>query len=288
MSDLSPESLKILFEAGAKMSAESDPGFIDDDGACEDIPVAMIRDGNGGEQPQVFSELIKERERRMSGPRRRAGRVAFSDLESFCAWVDLYKEERSLIWSDANAFMLTAVIDEHPPGNSQDHAGWREFRATYEMPRSAEWTAWTANDSKPMTQDAFADFVESRLDDLVSGDGMPRPTDVLTMARDLHVHSKGTFQRTLNPTTGNYTLVAKTDNDTGSTVIPRAFLIAIPVFEGGERYQVEARIRFQLREGVPTFSYSLHRRREIERDAFNGAREKVRESTELPVLAGRP
>lgn len=112
--------------------------------------------------------------------------------------------------------------------------------------------------------------------------------EMLKVARELHIRTKGTFQREVNPTTGDFILVNKNETETGSTVIPRAFALAIPVFEGGERYQVEARVRFQLTGSGPMFSFTMHRRAEIERDAFDGVRQIIAVGTERPVLAGTP
>ena len=62
----------------------------------------------------------------------------------------------------------------------------------------------------------------------------------------------------------------------------------VVVFEGGVRYSVECRVRFAITEGVPAFSFTMHRRKEIERDAFNAVRLKVGEQTKRLILAGTP
>lgn len=175
----------------------------------------------------------------------------------------------------------------HPEGASSK-AAWRQHRAVYTCPRSPEWKAWSEQDGRPLAQEAFADFIEARLEDLKAGEGYPKPLDVLQMARHLVMHQKGTFKRKIDPTNGNGILINKVENDAGSTVIPRAFQLAIPVFEGGTRYLIEARVRFAIAEGRPVFSYTLHRRKEIERDAFNKVRSKFQAATAVVVLAGTP
>lgn len=277
-------AVSTLLTAGGRMVDISDRVYDDIE---DDIPMKLVIRGGGGEEPEVWTELLELREKRAGAPRRRTGRFALTELDSFIAWINRYKEERSVVWSDLDAFTLRAVIDEHAASDEQHIAAWREFSATYTAPRSPEWKAWTEKEGKPLEQDNFADFIEERLEDLTTGEGAAKPTDVLTMARDLRVHTKGTFQRTVNPTTGNFTLTNKTETDTGSTQIPRMFLIAIPVFEGGERYRVEARVRFALENGRPVFGFLLHRRKEIERDAFNACRAAVANSTGLPIFAGK-
>ncbi len=253
------------------------------------IPLVMTVDPDSGVQKiEVFGELIRASDDRAAAPRRRRGNQFLTEMASFVDHINRYKSADSVVFADNEQFQLVAVHNENPIGPEANKTGWRDHRSVYTCPRSPEWLAWTKLDGTAQPQEAFADFVEERLEDLTTGEGFPAPTDVLKMARDLLVLTKGTFQRTINPTTGAGTLVCKSETDTGSTVIPRAFLIAIPVFEGGARYQVEARVRFQLESGRPSFSFVLHRRKEIERDAFREARTHVVTETGLALFAGKP
>lgn len=255
------------------------------------IPIRTVTDpGNGVIRVEVARDILDTLIAMQAAPRRRQGTAEIYELESFTAHVNRYKGAGTMLWASPEDFTITAVYNDHPesPEGPVAFTGWRDFQARYVCPRSAEWLAWTERDGKAMSQDSFADFVETRLEDLVNASGYPLPTEMLTMARDLVVMSKGTFRRQINVTTGASVLECKTETETGSTVIPRAFMLAIPVFEGGTRYQVEARIRFEMREGRPMFSFVLHRRREIERDAFNDARAAVTLATGLPVFAGDP
>jgi uncharacterized protein YfdQ (DUF2303 family) len=256
------------------------------------IPVALVTEIDDEGAPvttvKVLTGVIEEMDKRAPGPSRRTGAVRLTDEDSFIAFVNRWSSQHTVIYADTAALAFTAVLDDHPAGAEVAEALWREHRATYACPRSPEWQAWTANDEKWLTQTAFADFIEARLEDMVKADACAAPLDVLQMARQLHIRTKGTFQREVNPTTGDSILVNKTETETGSTVIPRAFAIAIPVFEGGERYQIEARVRFGFVEGSPRFAYTMHRRKEIERDAFGAVRRKIDAATGRLVLAGTP
>ncbi len=250
-----------------------------------EIEIPIILDSTG--TPLVFEAALATLDARADGPRRRKGTHRFTEVVSLIDYAKRYgNPAEAIVYADTAALAFVIVFDEHPPGNDVADAAWREHRASYACPRSPEWLAWTALDGKAMTQEAFADFIEGRLEDLATGDGFPRATDVLTMARNLMIRTKGTFQREFNPTNGDSVLVNKTETDTGSTPIPRAFLLGIPVFEGGERYSVEARVRFGFVEGRPAFSFTMHRRKEIERDAFQAVRSQIAIATGIAVLAG--
>lgn len=223
-----------------------------------------------------------------SGPVRRAGISKHLELESFIAYLNRFKQAPSVVWADPSAFRVLAVLDYHPEGAVPTDAGWCGHRATYECPRSRQWKDWTAQDGVEHRQEAFGEFIEQHLDDTIAVEGYPSGLQMLEIARYLVVHSKGVYERRIDPVTGTGMLVCKDEHEESSTKIPRAFNIAIPVFEAGTPYRVECRIRFSMRNGVPLFAFSMHQRADIERDAFMAVRTEVQEKTALPVFAGAP
>lgn len=262
------------------------------EGADGPAVVAVLVHGENGPEVKLAADVMSELDKRMPGPRRREGRVTLHDQDSFCTYLSRYaRTEQSVVYANMHAMTFEAVIDEHPvsdPLKDEVSTAWRGFRAQYTCPRSPEWQVWTANDGKEMKQEQFADFLEARLEDLATAEGFPKPVEMLTVARQLNIRTKGEFRREINPTNGDYILVNKTETTADSTQIPRAFQIAIAVFEGGTRYAVEARVRFTCGEAGPRFSYTLHRRVEVERDAFATVRSLIMYATKLPILAGTP
>lgn len=155
-------------------------------------------------------------------------------------------------------------------------------------PRSRAWQTWTKLEDELLAPEAFADLIDEHLEDLTSGDGYPKPLDLVELGRDLRVHTKGTFEKKVDPRTGAFALVNRLDMEQSSTPVPRAFLLAIAVFDGGSLYKVEARLKLRVSEGKPGFAFTLHRRLEIERDAFGDVRKIVAEKCDLPIFAGSP
>lgn len=255
------------------------------------IPVALVTTTEGETTIVPLVEALEILDKREPFALRRDNLVRLYEAESLIAYVKRFGSERTLVYANTTGFEFTAVLDDHPEapaGTPEDKAGWRAHRAYYACPRSPEWLAWTGRDGKASSQTEFADFIEGRLEDLVSADGFPRPVDILQVARNLNIRTKGQFQREMNPTNGDYIMVNKLETTSESTQIPRAFVIGVPVFEGGQRYQVECRIRFSIVGGTPQFSFVMHRRLEIERDAFNGVRSKIGTDTGRLILAGTP
>lgn len=269
--------------------------------AAPDVAVPVTLDTQGS-TVALAKDILDALDARRPGPTRRTGTTTLTEVASFVAYLQRWGSPSAVVYADTAQLRLTAVLDDHPAG-AVDTA-WRQHRAAYTCPRAAEWIAWLKQAEQTMSQTEFGDWIEARLEDLVKGTtpdpsdpkgerrieikGSPEPTEMLSIARFLNIKTEGTFRRKINPTNGDYEFAAETKTSNDSTQIPRAFWIAIPCFEGGERYQVEVRLRFTLKDGVPLFAFTLHRAKEIERDAFDEVRVKVGTETGMLVLAGTP
>jgi uncharacterized protein YfdQ (DUF2303 family) len=245
-------------------------------------------------QAKLLHEVVAMEDAREAQPRRLKGTATLTELDSFLAHVNRHKSADSVVFADVAGVKLTAVLNYHMAGSGDDKARWSDHRAVYSCPLSDAWKRWNEHSGEEMSQDDFAQFIEDHMDDLAAPTGngddkdLPMPSDVLTMARNLIVNTKGAFQRTVDPVTGNYTMLNKSDNDTGTTKIPRAFKLQLQVFDAGSYWGIQARVRFQLNHGVPCFSYLLYKAEETKREAFDEIRKKVIGQTQLPLFAGSP
>lgn len=216
-------------------------------------------------------ETLAAHEARQAEPPRLRGEATLHDLDSFCAYVT--DEAGEEVWLDRNGGRprLVAVMDA---------SGWRGWRAHHPIDHSPEWAKWLGVAGKPMSQGDFGDLLEERWEDLVEpGDvvGGAKPVDLITMARDLRIHTVGKFQRRIDPVTGTGSLLFETEHGAGSTKIPRAFALALRPWEGGDAYRVEARLRFLLVDGRATFTVTLHRIEEVWLKAWRELAGKLRE-----------
>jgi uncharacterized protein YfdQ (DUF2303 family) len=244
---------------------------------------------DGAGTVRLAKDFIDAAEARCAAPPRRKGSATLSDRDSFVAYVERYKSMDTVLWAEPEAKppKFTAVFNDTPEGPKHDAAGWRDHRAVYSCTYSPEWKAWTANEGKDLTQEAFATFIDQRLGDMLTGKDMPAPTEVLLMARQLTIRTKGEYRKEFDPTTGTGILINATEHTAESTKIHKAFLIGVPVFFNGTLYQVEARIYFRI-EGRPLFKYELHNRLDVEADAFNDIRKAVEEKVDRPLFVGVP
>jgi len=278
-------------ETGAAMQAGSDAASIDCRTGCftakeiddDGIPLVLLSNGQSLQIPTGLRAAIDVR---AAHPRRKTGKSTHHEEPSFCAHVVRNKAPDSAIWANAEKPCIEAIYDYHGPHGQEP--GWGQHRAVYTLPLSSEWVLWTSGDGKQLTQDAFAEMLDARMEDLASVDGHARPLELLEMARSLQIHTAGTFKRSLNPTTGESSLVCKTEHGQESTKIPRAFCLGIPIFRGGSLYQVECRIAFRLTDQGPRFSYTIHRRAELMQTAVGESVARIADVTKVPVFWGVP
>lgn len=235
---------------------------------------------------KVLREVMEAADQRADAPRRLKGTAIFAELDGFIAHVNRFKRPDTVVFANVVNVQLTAVLNYNGAGVP----AWGDHRSVYACPLSDAWKRWAEKDGKAFSQDDFGAFVEENAADLAGpeGEDLATPARLLETARNLIVRTKGSFERVVNPNTGEFSLVNKLENESTSTRIPRGFVLGIPVFEAGAPYRVEARLRFALRDQRATFSYQLVQPVTILRHAFGEVRTRVAEATALPVWAGSP
>jgi uncharacterized protein YfdQ (DUF2303 family) len=254
----------------------------------EGIPVAVMP---ATMQARVLKEAIDLADARATAPRRRKGTATHQEFDSFILHVNRFKDADSVIFADNDNTSLTAVLDYHTAAGPR----WGEHQSVYECPKSRQWALWMSKNGCQFDQEKFGEFIDANMRDLASPSAggavsvdIAEPAAVLQMARNLVVQTKGEFSRIINPTTGEGSLIVKDEHGPQSTKVPRAFLLQLPVFENGTVYAVEARIRFAMNGGRPTFAYVLYEPEKIVQDAFGEVRTKATTGTALPLFVGSP
>lgn len=293
MSDISFDSTTIhALRQGVDISQRiATIDVTDSHGKVHQVPLCTTEsasDGGTDVSVGVATDVLAEIASRAIGPARRRGTVQIGALDSLVEYINRYKGPNAVAFAAANKPGIEVVLDYHPPGLDGE-ARWCEDRVVYACPFSRQWLTWTGAEGKPRGQVEFGDFIEANEVDLASREGFASAASMITTARNLVVNSVGKFQRTVNPTTGEGTLVVKDEHDAStSTTIPKGFALAIPVFEGTtDLYPVEARMRFTMPNGRPEFSFILVNKEAVLEHALAALRKQVAEGTGIPVYVGQ-
>ena len=197
----------------ARAAVNADDRYYDADG----IPLTV----NARGELVVMKELHALMVASDVTPVRRKGTSHHTELESFIAHVNRLKEERSTIWADVNRCLFTAIYNDDPAGADPSAAGWGDHQAQYLCPLAPEWKAWNEQQEEWMSQDAFAQWIDSRMEDLIESSDKPKPIELLEMSRNLQIFTTGTHTKKIDQTTGQYALVCKEEHTSESTKIPR-------------------------------------------------------------------
>lgn len=215
-------------------------------------------------------------------PSRIIAAPALNDVESFCSYVNSYKDARTRLFASPYHNSFSAILDYHSPGTPE----FLSHRANLTLRLSEEWTLWYGNHDKLLPQLAFAEFLEDNRNDIIR----PDSATMLEVARDLQAHSDVNFASKINTVNGSAQLkfdeTISSKVGLGTIACPETFAIRVPVFFGEQPITVEARLRFRIGDGKLKFQYKLYRPAETLALAFDAARERVKIATGMEVLLG--
>lgn len=246
-------------------------------------------------------------------PERVQGTAHLTELASFVAHVNRFKDSASAIFADTKpgAPKLLAVLDYHDAkdGDRDEEARWCDHHAEYAFPLSPEWQEWNRLNKAEMSQEQFAAFIEGRILEIGDpaairegtkptvekltrlGVNLAPPDALMALARGLHVRVGQTVINAHNLQTGETELTFKEEHKdvNGEALkVPNAFLVEVPVFKLGAVYQLVARLRYRVREQRVTYWYELHRTDLVFDHAVREAAETARKETGLPLFFGTP
>lgn len=241
-------------------------------------------------------------------PVRRKGTATVTDLDSFIAHVDRFKDGDSAVFADDDRSepSLTAVLDYHAAG-ADGAPRFGGHRTRYAFPFSDEWKAWSESDAKPMSMVEFAAFLEDHIVDVLADDSelpadmqkfvdavggkIASPTKLMEIAVNLQVHEKSTLREATKLSSGEAELSFQSEHTDASgkpLKVPSLFLIGVPVFRNGDPWRIAVRFRYRKTQGGVLFFYEMWRPDRVFDAAFKEACDKVREATGLPLLMGQP
>jgi uncharacterized protein YfdQ (DUF2303 family) len=183
---------------------------------------------------------------------------------------------------------FTAILDYHshePDGG----ANWGEHVCALTLATTPEWKRWIERNSQYMTQEAFAEFIEENMLDIVR----PDAGVLIDIAQLLQGKKSVNFKSGKNLKNGALTfeyseLIESTGGRAnGDMEIPDRFAIGICPFVGSSGVEMEARLRFRISDtGKLTFAYILNRPFKVIEEAFNASREEIEKKTGLEIHLG--
>lgn len=211
--------------------------------------------------------------------------VNFTDIDSFVAYVNKYKDERTVIFalpghqSPSGKASFIAYLDYHKTGEAQ----YISHVAHFHPPYSEQWKRWTK--TGVLKQAEFAEFIEENRKDIAK----PEAASLLDIVSKFRAKKTVDFDSVVYQQTGDLSIgySEKTEHaGKPGVVIPAQLELGIPVFFKGTLYSVPIFLRFQMQEAAVVFKLKVDRADYIEQDAFDAIAKGIVEQTEVAVWVG--
>lgn len=273
--------------------AKEAAGHLDDYLDPTKAPLAVI----DGQVVNIDALVYDERRRRddLDRPRRKEGSVVVEDAASFLTVWGKHHVGASEVWADRAESSVVAIFDAHQEADGAGDlgiAGFRKHRAVLKLTKTAQWNRWVAASGKLGRMAEVAEFIEDAMPDFVSPTGM----DMLEVAQSIKGTDGTKFESSHRLNDGQSGLVyvetveAKA-GQRGQLKIPDEVRLLLQPYEGGPRYEVEARFRYRLNgaQGL-LLGFVLLRADDVLRDAYEAVVAKVAEGIGegRQVIYGRP
>lgn len=168
------------------------------------------------------------------------------DAPSFITYLEKHGEtDETEIRVYENASQVRAVLD----AGSKSHPGHAAHSITLNPRVDDDWHAWARIDGELMHQEDFADFIEDQALNITT----PDAATMLEIATSMHVNTSVEFEQGLRQADGQARFAYREDANTraganGDIEIPATIHIALAPFKNGAKYNVEARLRWRIRE----------------------------------------
>jgi len=234
-------------------------------------------------------------------PVRVSGSFDTNTIQSFIDVVTRQQLLETVLYLNRDGEELIAIINDHVDGSVP---GFGDHRVQYEFPRSEEMQDWTdIQGGDGVTQDQLGVFLDDHLPEIVNpkdqefpasvvefledtGGRLATRSEMLQLSRDIQVDVSQMTATRFNLDSGEGGIQFAESHNTSSKgkriKVPQMFLIAIPVFDAGDRFLIPMRLQYRVAGGQVKFFLSMWRQRQFVREAMDLEMEKVR--TQLPDL----
>lgn len=273
--------------------------YVEDPRAGEGMTAPVIvRTRSGQSEVQSIKGVLDEWR---GAPDRRTGTAKASTLEAFIALTNRHKDEHSAIFGCTEPPSLQAVIDYH---TTDLKPRFCRHRVVFDFPLSPEWMAWRGEDGEKMTGTDFALFIEEHVADLASPTDGERniyerlfatkfatPAEMIQLSRGISVRVETDVKeaRTIQSGEAEITFVeAHKDGSGNKLVVPGLFVVAIPLFNGGETQRLIARLRYRVVNGRVVWVYHLYRPDLVVQETVRAAMARAAADTSLPAYEASP
>ena len=142
-----------------------------------------------------------------------------------------------------------------------------------------------------LRQIAGGEFIDNNQADIASPEGYPSSAEMLNMALNFEAKQDYRFKSSVRLQNGGVNMTFVQDDDKGTVEQMKVFdkfAIGIPVYFGGDAYQINVLLRYRHRDGTVVFWYELVRPDLVMKAATDTIIEKIKAECGQPFFFGNP
>ncbi len=205
----------------------------------------------------------------MEVPRTVARDTRLGDTASFIAYCRKWSDSLSEFYADPHERVVECIID----ADTKEFPSYQDHKVRFPLSYSREFMAWLALDGRYVDQLELAEHLEDRHRDVVVPDDdptAPSGLDMFQIAREFRLVRNSTFGQAHDLTTGEATFEFETRNDQKKSVdFPEHFYLGLPIFRGGQPYQLKVRARYRVNDSKLVLGYQIVDKDAAIEEAFN-------------------
>ncbi len=206
-----------------------------------------------------------------------------ADLESFCNYVNRFKNDTTIIRASTEMRMC-AEIDYIPPGGDPRNTQKGGLATAYGFKPDPLFTAWkhALSESVTYNQTALAEFLEEVEPTVI----VPDAADLRSMVLNLSQMRQVKFQSKINVSNGQVNF-AYSDEDNGNQTIalPERIRVSLPVaLNRANNIEMDIALRYRISsDGEARFRFSAPRLAQLVNAWWLSEIETVERLTDVPV-----
>lgn len=219
-------------------------------------------------------------------PRRPISHPQAQSAGAFVEYVKAYKQHdesalRSVIFMDGNNYEFLAILDYH-----DEQPGWGEHNITWKLQTDSDFQDWREHNEKAFGQTEFALFLEDHLPNIAEPDG----ATLLELVQELEVTKSVEFKSQERLHDGSrvlhYSETVQKAPAKGKLEFPKSLKLRLPIFRSGAVAEMEANLRFRLKDGQLHIFYKLMRLQEVIDNNLDATAGYIESLTGLAVWPG--
>ena len=220
-------------------------------------------------------------------PNRARASVHVTDSRSLSAYLKRFAGPETVIFADYDARRAVAKIDYHGErGTSGVPPSHRQHSATFTARFALAYDQWREAAGKSMTQTAFAEFLEDRMDDIRA----PDAATVMEAVMAFSMARKVTFSQSIKLASGMRQLTYREEDEQtkGALQVPERIDLFVPVLSETEPQSLRVDVRYRISsEGKLSFGLHIHDQEAVETEAFDRCVDQIAtDHPSIPVFNG--